>query len=77
MSHGRFDVHCSTPCCKGYPAGGSNKCAACQNEPLRAALKEAIELADEGWRYASPYLRKKHDVDADLERLRAVLGSAS
>ena len=41
---------------------------------LRAALRDGIELAEEGWGYAMPYFREKWDVDGRVERLKEALG---
>lgn len=41
---------------------------------LEKALRDAIELAEEGWSYADAgYFRKKYETDTALEKLRAVL----
>jgi hypothetical protein len=40
---------------------------------LEAALQEAIEFADEGWAYASPYFIEKWDYKGHRERLQAAL----
>ncbi len=44
-----------------------------ENERLRAALKDALELADEGWSYdCVEYFRGKWDVDERLRVLRQI-----
>lgn len=40
---------------------------------LQQALEAAIELADEGWGYASPYFQEKWHVADDLTKIRAAL----
>ena len=48
--------------------------AAKERDALRAALVDAIECVEDWACYATDYMRKKHDIDGDLERLRAALG---
>ena len=40
---------------------------------LERALAEAIELAEEGWGYASPYFREKWACEQRIAELRALL----
>jgi hypothetical protein len=42
---------------------------------LRAALKDAIDLAEEGWGYASAYFRAKYDIVTTIADLRAILSA--
>lgn len=39
---------------------------------LRDALAEALDLAVQGWAYASDYFREKWGIAADLDRLKAI-----
>jgi hypothetical protein len=41
---------------------------------LIAALREAIDLADEGWAYASDYFVAKHGYITRRNRLAAIVG---
>lgn len=40
---------------------------------LAEALEECIQLASEGWDYASPYFREKWDCEGEIEKARAAL----
>jgi len=40
---------------------------------LRTALKEAVELAEEGWSYASPYFQNKWGFAERIAKLKAHL----
>jgi hypothetical protein len=42
---------------------------------LEAGLRDAIEAVDSWAGYASEYFQQKHDLEGDIERLRAVLGN--
>lgn len=42
-----------------------------ENAALRALLAEAIDLAEEGWDYASPYFKDKHDSTGRICALKA------
>lgn len=44
---------------------------------MRAALQDAIELAEDGIAYVSDYLRDKRGMDDELARLKAVLAEHS
>jgi hypothetical protein len=46
-------------------------------EEAEAALGDAIELADEGWTYASDYFRTKWRCDERLQELRTFLARVS
>lgn len=39
----------------------------------RRAFEEAIELAEEGWGYASDYFRDKWECERQFKELRAIL----
>lgn len=43
---------------------------------LIKALGEAVNLAEEGWEYASPYFREKWECEKDFDNLRATLNAA-
>lgn len=45
------------------------------NADLRAALRDAIDLAEEGWAYAGDYFREKWELDTRLDALKQALGS--
>jgi hypothetical protein len=40
-----------------------------ERDQLRAALEEALEWGDEGWSYASEYMREKWDCDGQRSRI--------
>lgn len=40
---------------------------------LHKALEDAVELADDGWGYASIYFREKYAVADDFDRLHRIL----
>lgn len=44
-------------------------------EQTREALREALDLAAEGWSYAGDHFREKWNFEADLARLRALASS--
>lgn len=44
-------------------------------EGVRAVLRDAIDLAEEGWAYASPYFREKWSAEERIEVLRDLAGS--
>lgn len=69
------------PTCGGsmiWDGGDSTRCAdhgsaRAREAGLRKALADAIELAEEGWGYASPYFREKWGVTARVQRLQDAL----
>ena len=42
---------------------------------LAEALEECIQLASEGWEYASPYFRAKWECEKDIAKAQAALDS--
>lgn len=52
----------------------NTKKARAELEAAKAALSDAIELAEEGWGYADEYYRAKWDFEGRLATLRKALG---
>lgn len=48
-----------------------------KRQELETALREAIQFADEGWAYATNYMREKWNYEGERARLLAVLGAPS
>lgn len=57
-------------------SGGEQSSPSAEVGVLIVALDDALELAAEGWCYASDYFRDKWDFEGEMGRLRQVLTSA-